>query len=173
MALAPWHGASPARGPRPWPPRPARTWGFPSLRRALAAEYEAHADRGMDHLVAERGTRQVVKAVAGAMRGDQIIRIDLAEFLDGRADVVVAERRHHVEAADHGQHLVDAGGGDRLAHGVDDAAMAARGEHHQAFVLDPVDGGEFVLDIVRDVAAGILLRRHLFGEAAEAVEYAD
>src|SRR5690242_15131905 len=93
---------------------------------ALAAEYEPHADRGMDHLVAERGTRQVVKAVAGAMRGDQIIRIDLAEFLDGRADVVVAERRHHVEAADHGQHLVDAGGRDRLAHGVDDAAMAAR-----------------------------------------------
>jgi hypothetical protein len=91
----------------------------------IRPEHQPRADRRMDHLVAQRGARQIVEAVAGAMTDDQIFRINGAEFLDGLVDVVVAERRHDVKAADHGKDFIDAGRGDGLTHGIDDAAMAA------------------------------------------------
>ena len=96
-----------------------------SMCGVLRPEHQPCADRRVDHLVAERGAGQIVEPVAGAMADDQVSRIDIAEFLDGLVDVVVAERRHDMEAADHGVHLVDARRRHRLAHGVDDAAMAA------------------------------------------------
>ena len=46
-------------------------------------------------------------------------------------------------------------------------------QHHQAASLHVVDGGDLVIEVVRDIAAGVLFRRHLVGEAAEAVENAD
>jgi hypothetical protein len=61
--------------------------------------------------------------------------------------------------------LVDARRDHGLAHGVDDAAAAAGGEHHQALVLDQIAGGEFVLEIVREVLASVFRRRHLLRQA--------
>src|SRR5262249_28200243 len=96
---------------------PARRLGFP--------EHEARSNRRVDHLVAERRTRKVVKTITCAMRGDQIVRVDCPEFLDRLVDVVVAEWRHYMEAADNGMHLVDTRGFLRLADSVDHAAVAA------------------------------------------------
>jgi hypothetical protein len=63
----------------------------------------------MYYLVAERRTRQVIEAVAGAMANDEMVRIDGAEFLDRLVDIVIAERRHDIETPDDGMYLVDAG----------------------------------------------------------------
>src|SRR5262249_22491859 len=74
----------------------------------LRLEDESRADRGMHDLLADRLPRKIIEPVAGAMRRDEMVRVDLLERLDGVADVVVAERRHDVKAADHRVHLVDA-----------------------------------------------------------------
>src|SRR5262245_56939493 len=91
------------------------------------------------------------------MPGDQIIRIDLPEFRDGLADVVVAQRRNDMKSADHRMHFIYSGCGDRLPHGVDYAAVAARCQHHQAPVLDQKRSPDLVLEIVGNVVTGIFL----------------
>ena len=84
-------------------------WSAASVRQPnTPAPGEDREQRGGDHLVAHGLAGEVVEPVAGAMGGDQEIGVDLLECGDGLPDVVVAERRHDVEAADHGVHLVDA-----------------------------------------------------------------
>ena len=136
-------------------------------------EHEARPHRRVDHLVAQRIARQIVKAVARAVRRDEPVGVHLAESRDGLAAIVVAERRHDMEAADDGVHLVDAGDRLSLLHRVDDAAVAARGQHDEPLALHHVCGRDLVVEIVRDIIADVLCRRHLFREAAEAVEDAD
>ena len=66
--------------------------------------------------------------------------------------------------------LVNARRGHGQAHGVDDAAVAAGGEHHQALVLDQVIGGELVVEIAREALASGLTRLSLdFARAAYSV----
>src|SRR5512143_2527070 len=115
-------------------------------------EHEARSNGRVDHLVAERRTRKVVETVAGAMRSNQIVWVDSPKFIDRLVDVVVAEWRHHMEAANDSVHLVDARGFLRLAHSIDHAAVAARSKHHQALILDHVSGANLVLEIVRDIS---------------------
>ena len=79
----------------------------------------------MHDLVAHRLPREIVETIAGAMRWDQVIRVDRFKCCDGFLDVVIAKRRNDMEAADHRVHLVDTGRLLRRLDRVDDAAMTA------------------------------------------------
>ena len=127
----------------------------------------------MDHPVAQLGPGQIVKAVTRAVPDDNVFRIDRAELGNRLADVIVIERRHDVKSADHGEHLFNAGSGHRGTHRVDYAAMAAGGEHDEPASLHVVNGGELVIEVVRNVGAGVLFSRHVLRETAESVENSD
>src|SRR5262245_21321084 len=107
------------------------------------------------------------------MRSNQIVWVDSPKFIDRLVNVVVAEWRHDMEAANDSVHLVDARGFLRLAHSIDHAAVAARSKHHQALILDHVSGANLVLEIVRDIGARVFVWGHLFRETAKAVENAN
>src|SRR5262245_13247121 len=107
------------------------------------------------------------------MPGDQIIRINPSEFLDGLFDVVVAQQRNDMKSADHGMHFIYSGCGDRLTHGIDHTAMTARREHDQATVLDQKCGAYLMLEIIGDIVTSILGRRHFLRKTAEAIENTD
>src|SRR5262249_16228388 len=136
-------------------------------------EFEARSHSRVDHLVAERLPGEIVEAITGAMRCDQIIRIDLLEFLDRLRDVIIVQRRHDMKAADYRMHLANAGSIDRLPYGINHAAMAARSEHHQPFVLDQIAGADLVLEIVLDIGASVLVHRHFLRKTAETVNDTD
>jgi hypothetical protein len=127
----------------------------------------------VDHLIAERLSREIIETIPRAMPCDQIIRVDALEFLEGFADVVVTKRRNDMKSADHGMHFIYSGCGDRLAHGINHAAMTARRQHDQAPVLDQKCGAYLMLEIVGDIVTSILGRRHFFRKAAEAIENTD
>src|SRR5262245_6230106 len=150
-----------------------RTFCKDELCRLKLPEYEARSHRRVDHLIAEGLSCEIVEAITRAVSCDQIIRIDASEFLDGFADVVVAKRGNDMKSADHGKHFIYSGCGDRLAHGVNHAAMTARCQHDKAPVLDQKCGAYLMLEIVSDVVAGILGRRHFLWKAAEAIENSD
>src|SRR5690349_10777892 len=96
---------------------------------STARKHKPCAYRGADDLITQRGSGEIVEAIAGALADDDIFGINSAKFGNRLADVVVVERRHDVKPADDGEYLVDAGGGDCGAYRVDDAAMATGGEH--------------------------------------------
>lgn len=79
---------------------------------------------------------EIIKAIAGAMRRDQDIGINVLERFNCLADVVVAEGRNDMEAADDCVHLVDAGHFLGPPYGVDHAAMAARGQDDETLTFD-------------------------------------
>ena len=83
-------------------------------RRLGLLEYEACSHRRVDHLIAERLSREIIETIPRAMPCDQIIRVDALEFLEGFADVVVTKRRNDMKSADHGMHFIYSGCGDRL-----------------------------------------------------------
>src|SRR6516165_4651661 len=87
--------------------------------------------RGVNDLFAQGLAGEIIEPVAGAMRRDQNIGIDLFKCFNCLADVVVAERRHDMETADDGVHLVDPGNFLSPLDGVDHAAMAARCQNDQ------------------------------------------
>ena len=64
-------------------------------------KYEARSHRRVDDLIAECLPGEIVEAITRAMRCDQIIRINLPEFLNCFGNVVVIERRNDMEATDY------------------------------------------------------------------------
>src|SRR3974390_1217831 len=103
------------------------------------------------------------------MSKHQVIRIDLLEVREHHSNVGVVEWRNYMESTDNGVYFLHPRRGLRLPDRIDDAAMAARGENDQTLALDDEVGADLVLEIVQNVSAGVLHRRHLFGEASEAV----
>src|SRR5262249_33278009 len=97
----------------------------------LTCEHKPRPYRGMNDLFSHGFASEIIEPVAGAMRRDQDIWIDFLECFNCLADVVVAERRHDMEAPDDGVHLVDAGYFLSLLDGVNHAAMAARCQNDQ------------------------------------------
>ena len=81
-------------------------WGLDAGTR-LTCEHKPHPYRGVNDLFAHGFAGEIIEPVAGAMRRDQNIGIDLLKCLNCLADVVVAERRHDMKTADNGVHLVD------------------------------------------------------------------
>ena len=75
-----------------------------------------------------------------------------------------------MEAANDGVHLVDARHFLSLFDSIDDAAMAARGQNDEALAFDQIGGADLVVEVVGDVGAGVLSRRHFLREAAKAIE---
>ncbi len=71
-----------------------------------------------------------------------------------------------MEPADDGVYFVDAGDFLGLLDRIDNAAMAARGQHDEAFALDQIGGRDFVVKIVGNLGAGIVHRRHFFRKTA-------
>src|SRR5262249_15053423 len=135
--------------------------------------YEARSHRRVDHLIAEHLSREIVEAITRAMPGDQIIRIDPPEFLDGFADVVVTQRRNDMKSADHGMDFIYSGCGDGLADGIDHTAVATRCQYNQAPVLNQKSGSNLVVKIVGNVVTGIFDCRHFLWKTAEAIENTD
>src|SRR5215472_2504951 len=94
----------------------------PPARGLLCPEDKAGSDCGADHLVGHFGPHQVIKSLPSTMARYQIIRIDLLKSRDDLPDVLVGQRRHHVEAANDRMDLLDAGSGLCLSDRIDDAA---------------------------------------------------
>ena len=92
----------------------------------------------MNDLFAHGFASEITKAVAGAMRRDQDIGINFLECFNCLADVVVAERRHNMKAADDGVYLVDAGHFLGSLYSVDHAAMATRGQDDETLSFDKI-----------------------------------
>ena len=111
-------------------------------------EHKPRANCGVDHPVTEFGPGEIVEAVTGAVADDDVFGIDGAEFGNRLSDVVVIERRHDVKPANDGEHLINARGGHRRAHRIDDAAMTARREYYETASLHVVDGGNLVIKVV-------------------------
>jgi hypothetical protein len=61
------------------------------------------------------------------------------------AYVIVGERRNQVKAANDGVELIGTGRSLCLLYGVQNTAMAAGGQHHQATTLDDVAGRNLML----------------------------
>jgi len=127
----------------------------------------------MNYFVRKSGAGKVIEALAAAMSQDQIVGINLLQCRNDLMNVIVVERWHDMEAADHRVHLRNPRSGLRLPYGVDDSAMAARGQHHESLVFQQEIRRNLVLEIVRDECAGILGRRDLLGKASETVHDAD
>src|SRR5262249_39691781 len=110
--------------------------------------------------------------------GGRVAEVDVlgnsgADLANRRRDVVFVWGRQDVKTADNGKHLVDARGRHRGADRVDDAPMAARSEHDKPTSFHVIHSGDLVIKIVWNVNARIFFRRHLVGEATEAVKDAD
>jgi hypothetical protein len=58
----------------------------------LTCEHKPHPHRGMNDFFAHGFAREIIKAVAGAMRWDQDIGVNFLECFNCLADIVVAER---------------------------------------------------------------------------------
>src|SRR5512133_2330206 len=82
-----------------------------ALSVASCPEHNTRSDRRVDDFVGHLSPDQVVKSFACTVARYQIIDIDLLERRDDLPDVIVAQRRHDVEAADERMHLLDARSG--------------------------------------------------------------
>ena len=98
-----------------------------TAQRFLGREYQPRAHRRADHFFRHLGPGDIVKSIATAMRGHDVIRIDGFECEDSLANIVVRERGHEVHAADDGMDLLNAGYSLCPLYGVDHTTMAARG----------------------------------------------
>jgi hypothetical protein len=107
------------------------------------------------------------------MARDQMIRIDLLKSRDDLPDVLVAQRRHDVEAANDRMDFLDAGSGLCLSDCIDDAAMTAGCQHDQSLASDDEVRSDLVLKIIGNEAAGIFCRRNLLRETSETVDDPD
>src|SRR5262249_3490676 len=78
-----------------------------------------------------------------------------------------------MEAANHSMYLLNTGCGLRLLDCVDDAAVAARCQHHQTFAFEQEIGSDLMLEIIGYKFSGVLRRCDLLGEAPEAIHDTD
>ena len=108
------------------------------------------------------------KRRATAMHGDDDIRVQRGERIH-RVPDVFGRRHPQVKAADHRMQLVDVRHLHRGLHGIDDADMAAGGNHHEAPTFDDIAGallvGVFVLNVC--TLCGTLHKREKNGQGTK------
>ena len=71
----------------------------------LRSENKPRLDRRVNDFVWQLGARDIIKSLAAAMSWDQVVWIDFLECCKDLVDIIVAEGRHDMKAADHRVHL--------------------------------------------------------------------
>ena len=106
------------------------------------------------------------------MHRDDVVDVEIDQFLEGLAEIVLFVRRQMETSKDRVDFL-HARRRYRLLHRVYHTAVPAGRHDHQPASLDIDAGRNLVVELVRSPIDGAAVRRHFVGEAAETIVDSD